>query len=492
MQREKIKYSFRKKLFWYIAVLVLLVSLTFAGLFIQQQNKLLKENLVNKGLSLVTNLARMSELAIFSEEDSFIDPVINGIWAEKDVVYVFLYKDKGKILVKHTRMRTTEKLNIDVKQKIHNTREPFWQYPFSSSKVWEFYAPVFATIERSVEDSLLNGKEKRGKVKGRIIGISRVGISLININEQQKKIIKLSIKITLTLLIIAFLVTYLIAKKITTPILELAERAEILGRGNFDKEIKIKSSDEIGLLAKEFDSMRLKLRKLNKMKDDFVSLVSHELRTPLTSIKGYTSILLSCNLGELNDQQKEKMERIAKHVKRLTSLITGLLDLSKIRYGKIDYEGKFISLLELVKNIVEELDIQAKDKDINLEIEISSGLPDVYVDEKLLSRVFINLIGNAIKFTPQGGKITIRAVNEADMVKVYCIDTGIGISPADSNKIFSEFYRIKNKDITKTEGTGLGLAIVKHIIEINQGKIWVESEESKGSRFIFTLPINKR
>ena len=201
--------------------------------------------------------------------------------------------------------------------------------------------------------------QKRGKSKGRIIGISRIGISLTNINEQQKKIIKLSIKITLTLLIIVFGVTYLLAEKITTPILELAERVEILGRGNFDEEIQIKSSDEIGLLAREFDSMRLKLRKLNKMKDDFVSLVSHELRTPLTSIKGYASIFLSGKLGQLDEQQIEKMEKIVKHSKRLSDLITGLLDLSKIRYGKIDHEGKYFSLGEHVQNIVDELDIQA-------------------------------------------------------------------------------------------------------------------------------------
>ena len=492
MREKKIKYSFKKKLFWYVAPLILFVSLTFAGVFIQQQNKLLKENLVDRGMSLAVNLARMSELAIFSEEDSFIKPAIEGMWAEDDVVYIFLYKNKGKILTKYTRMRINEKLYADVKQKIHNTREPFWQYPFSTSKVWEFYAPVFSTAEESIEDSLLDVKvRKRGKSKGRIIGISRVGISLTNVNEQQKKIIKLSIKITLTLLIIAFVVTYLLAKKITTPILELAERVEILGRGNFDEEVQIKSSDEIGLLAREFDSMRLKLRKLNKMKDDFVSLVSHELRTPLTSIKGYASIFLSGKLGKLDEQQREKMEKIVKHSKRLSDLITGLLDLSKIRYGKIDHEGKYFSLVEHVQNIVDELDIQAKQKNIGLEVEIPSDLPDIYADEKLLTRVFINLIGNAIKFTPEEGKITIRAVNEQDLTKIYCIDTGRGIPAADLDKIFSEFYRVKSKKGVEKEGTGLGLAIVKHIIEIHQGKIWVESEVGKGTQFIFTLP-NKR
>ena len=196
--QKKIKCSFKKKLFWYVAPLILFLSLLFAGIFIQQQNKLLKENLVDRGLSLVANLALASELGVFSENKVFIEPAIKGVWAEKDVVYIFIYKSNGEILSRYLRTRLNEELPSEVKEKIYDIRKPFWQSVFypSGEKIYEFYAPVISIIEQPIENSLLEKDEEIKKLKGKIIGISRIGISLLNINKQQKRVIKLSITVS--------------------------------------------------------------------------------------------------------------------------------------------------------------------------------------------------------------------------------------------------------------------------------------------------------
>jgi two-component system phosphate regulon sensor histidine kinase PhoR len=228
------------------------------------------------------------------------------------------------------------------------------------------------------------------------------------------------------------------------------------------------------------------------MKSDFVSAVSHELRTPLTSIKGYASILMTGKVGDIPKEVKERLEKINKHSDSLVTLINELLDISRIESGKVDMKFQAENIKDIVDTVADLLAPQLKQKELELSLNLPAGLPGVYVDIRQIERVFINLVGNAIKFTPEKGKITIRAKDIDDKIQIDIEDTGTGIAQSDLEKIFDEFYRVDNIVNQSLKGSGLGLTLVKYIVEAHKGKVWVKSQLGKGSIFSFTLPKAKK
>jgi len=231
------------------------------------------------------------------------------------------------------------------------------------------------------------------------------------------------------------------------------------------------------------------VKKVSKRKTDFISSVSHELRTPLTSIKGYASILLAEKLGQLPEAVKARLEKINVHSDELVHMVNSLLDISRIESGKATMKMEEQDLKTMIINVVDLIMIQCKAKNIELVADVQGILPHVLADRSQVERIFINLLGNAVKFTPQNGKITIRAKQKGKEVQVDISDTGIGIPPDALSSIFEEFYRVDNAINQQVKGTGLGLALVKRIVEAHKGRIWVESIIDKGSTFSFTLPI---
>ncbi len=229
------------------------------------------------------------------------------------------------------------------------------------------------------------------------------------------------------------------------------------------------------------------LKRVSKRKSDFVSAVSHELRTPLTSIKGYASILLSKSLGEIPLPIQERLKKINRHSDELVHMINDLLDISRLESGRTTLKRQPHNLKELVDSIIDLLSMQIKNKSLTLSVDIPPDIK-VLVDRSQVERVFVNLIGNAIKFTPEKGTICLRAKLINDSVQVDVIDTGIGIPKEARETIFEEFYRVDNPINEKVKGTGLGLSLVKNIIEVHRGRIWVESQLGVGSTFSFLLP----
>ncbi len=238
----------------------------------------------------------------------------------------------------------------------------------------------------------------------------------------------------------------------------------------------------------ELGRLNEELKRLNKVKSDFVSAVSHELRTPLTSIKGYASILMTGKLGEVSQAQKERLEKIDKHSNSLTRLVNNLLDISRIESGRFQMEMREISIKDALDSIVDVIAPQIKEKRISLKINAKTKQDKVRVDSSQFERVFINLLGNAVKFTPEKGRVTISAKEKDDVLEFSVEDSGIGIPKKDLEHVFEEFFRSDNALDQKVKGTGLGLSLVKKIIEAHKGKIWVESELGKGTKFTFTIP----
>ena len=253
---------------------------------------------------------------------------------------------------------------------------------------------------------------------------------------------------------------------------------------NSHQDLERRVKERTGELAR----LNEELQRLNKVKSDFVSAVSHELRTPLTSIKGYASILMTGKLGEVPPAQKERLEKIDKHSNSLTRLVNNLLDIARIESGRVQMDIREISIKEMLDSIADLISPQVKEKNISLKINIKTKSDKIRADSSQLERVFVNIVGNAAKFTAEKGKITISCEDKKDSVEFSVEDTGIGIPKGDVDKVFQEFFRSDNALDQKVKGTGLGLSLVKKIIEAHKGKIWVESELGKGTKFTFTIP----
>jgi two-component system NtrC family sensor kinase len=241
---------------------------------------------------------------------------------------------------------------------------------------------------------------------------------------------------------------------------------------------------EVGRIAVMQDITYLK--ELDKMKSDFVATVSHDLRSPLAIISGYAALLEE--VGELDETQQEFVEGIKLSVARMITLINNLLDLGKIEAG-VGMEMKPCQLVTVINKAVESLREQARAKEMVLQFDLPPELPLVQGNQVRLDQVVSNLVGNAIKFTPEGGMVTVSAREEKSEIAVEVKDTGIGIAPEDQVHLFEKFYRVSSEETSDIKGTGLGLAIVKSIVEGHGGRVWVESEPSQGSTFGFTLPI---
>jgi two-component system, OmpR family, phosphate regulon sensor histidine kinase PhoR len=230
------------------------------------------------------------------------------------------------------------------------------------------------------------------------------------------------------------------------------------------------------------------LRRLERVRQDFVANVSHEFKTPLTAIQGFTETLLG---GALDDPKNNVrfLHIIRNHAMRLARLTDDLLKLARIEAGKMEVEFFSVGLMELIEGCAETALMKANKKQITLDIDVPPGLPPVRGDAELLKDVLQNLLDNAIQYTPAGGRIYVTAAAGPKDATISVSDTGIGIPLADQERIFERFYRVDAARSREAGGTGLGLSIAKHIMEAHGGRLWVESEVGKGSKFSFSIPI---
>jgi PAS domain S-box-containing protein len=245
----------------------------------------------------------------------------------------------------------------------------------------------------------------------------------------------------------------------------------------------------------EFPSLVTVLRdisreaEVDRLKNEFISTVSHELRTPMTSIKGYSDLLFNDRVGALSDQQRHFVGVIKNNADRLTALVNDILDISRIETGRLKLQIDSLDLMELIGGVVDNFRGQMVEKSLDLTLDLPPSLPPVRGDMGRVTQVLENLTSNAWKYTPEGGRVTIRAQAIESYVQVDVTDTGIGIDLKDIPHIFDRFYRTEQAEVQAVDGSGLGLSIVKMFVELLGGDIWVTSELNKGSTFSFTLPL---
>jgi signal transduction histidine kinase len=252
-------------------------------------------------------------------------------------------------------------------------------------------------------------------------------------------------------------------------------------------------TQELARYNKEIEIANERLKELDRLKSSFVSNVSHELRTPLTAIEGLADNLLDGITGPLTVKQAGYMVGIKESTERLDRLINDLLDLSVIEAGKTELKPTSFSMMSLLRDVAETLKLVAETKHITLEIASANGHSMAWADRDKVTQVLTNLVGNAVKFTPNLGKITMMVSSTTDAwLQVSITDTGLGIPPEEARKIFDEFYQMNQPGRDKSKGVGLGLAIAKKLVEMHRGEIGVESVVGRGSCFSFTIPAYNR
>ena len=317
-------------------------------------------------------------------------------------------------------------------------------------------------------------------------------------------------------------VSWFFSGKLLQPLVELKKASDKIAQGDFSVRVPVRTKDVIGELALAFNNMaeqngdftghllekiraatadfnstykklqektvqfeesNKKLIELDKLKSEFVSMVSHEMRTPLSGIIGFAQTMSKL---KLTDEQKEKyLKIIYSEGKRLSSLIEDFLDISKIESGNFGLKVDFVNIPELVGERISAFEVP---EGLQIEVNFPTDFPLIDGDSDRIEQVFMNILSNAIRYTPAGGKITVEGKNEKDTVVISIRNTGLGMKKEDLTKVFDKFYRADDIVSKRRKGSGLGLAIAKGIVEAHGGKIWAESETGKGSSFIFILP----
>lgn len=263
---------------------------------------------------------------------------------------------------------------------------------------------------------------------------------------------------------------------------------------SFEEISKFNSTlrNEVEKATKDLQAANARLKELDRLKDEFVSVASHELRTPLTAIKSYLWMAIQGRGGELNEKQKYYIDRAYNSSDRLIKMVNDMLNISRIESGRLTLDVRAVELDEVALEVVGEVLPRAEELGVEVVIEPHSKLPQVLADPDKIKEVFFNLIGNSLKFTPKDGKISIAFSQKDDMIETQVTDTGSGIDADDLPKLFQKFNLLPGSYTTNQSvmGTGLGLFISRSIVELHDGKIWAKSDgRNKGSQFYFTLKV---
>lgn len=292
-------------------------------------------------------------------------------------------------------------------------------------------------------------------------------------------------------LLVALVIGLWLLRSITRPIYELERGMHAIADGDLTHQLGIapNQEEEFGRLAASYQTMARQLAELERLRAEFVGVASHELKTPINVIIGYLELLQEEIYGELAPKQKEVLQTITKQANSLTRLVKRLLDISRFEAsgGKIDVRE--VDLRRLLGTLESSFSVLAMQRDISFTVNHGEDLPgNVYWDEDRMNEVLGNLISNAFKFTPRGGKVALTVACRENKVVITVQDTGAGISPAQLPHIFDKFFQADNQAQAATKGTGLGLAIAKEIVEAHGGEITVDSAVGKGATFVVTLP----
>jgi len=296
----------------------------------------------------------------------------------------------------------------------------------------------------------------------------------------------------------AVAVSLFVSQRVVTPILQMMRASRHIAAGHYRQRVAETSDDELGQLACSFNQMADTLEQTEALRRDLIANVAHELRTPLSSIKGYMEGLIDGVLPA----HPETFQQVYYEADRLQRLVNDLQELSRVEAGAFELERRPLAVADLIRQTATRLRPQFEEKGVNLTLDIPADLPPVLADEDRIGQVLLNLVGNALQYTPDGGTVGVSVerggtllprnngpqVSDSQLVVTIC-DTGIGIPADHLPHLFTRFYRVDKSRSRAGGGSGIGLTIARHLVEAHGGRIWADSEgERQGSRFSFSLP----
>ncbi len=276
------------------------------------------------------------------------------------------------------------------------------------------------------------------------------------------------------------------ARRIVGPVRAMMKASQRIAAGDYHERVLVPGQDELGALARAFNRMAETLEQTEQRRMELIGDVAHELRTPLSNIKGIMEGLID---GVLNAEPATFLN-VQREVARLQRLVHDLEELSRAEAGQIPLAPRPVHLTDLVHTVADRLRPQFEDKNVSLHLDVPTSLPQVQADPGRITQVLLNLLGNALQYTPANGQVTVRARREGQEVAVVVQDSGIGIPAEHLPHIFERFYRVDKSRSRPGGGSGIGLTIAKHLVEAHGGRIWATSPgPGQGSTFSFTLPI---
>ncbi len=460
-----------------IFIVIILITTVLSALLISQYYsdsyiELAKNEMVNAAKD-VSTLAAYNYYQILSPED-FTNLVRQKAYNNKDVIWVV---DRNTdIWVAYNPFGETQITRDEVLKYYFNMLDEINKGNITTittkSSQNVFNAPVI-TVGMPV---IINGNTEGAVFVHKMLG---------DLNNSMTDMYRQILFAALISAVVAVVLIYFIAKSILKPLKLVTKATKQLAHGNFDVRLAINARDEIGELADTFNSVAEDLGKYENTRRGFVANVSHELRSPLTSMQGLVQGVLDGTIPA--DQQKNYLNVVLDETKRLNFLINDLLDLSQIESGKLAFEFKNIDINELIRRCLITFESKISAKDIEVEVEINEEKQFVWADENRIKQVMLNLIDNAVKFTPQGGTIKIFTSETPASIFVNVNNSGGVIEPEDLPYVFERFYKADKSHTRTQEGTGLGLSIVKKILVGHGQNIWVKSAPQDGTTFTFTL-----
>jgi len=514
--------SFRSRVFWSLVPIVVILFILLEIVDLQQHRRLTEEEFSKKAETIVINLAETTRLAVLTGDRQLLEAATRSVTEVADFAFLRIYGENWRSLYSQDRTRRSipkpdETLSDEQKTSLLNQETALLAGPQGPGKerFTEYLAPITIVDPETSYELVTEGRElnaQQGQEKRRVIGAVRLGLSLSEVDAHMASLLRWRIGLIVVFLILSAITIYFLAGRITRPVRELTAQVNKMAEGDLDQTIPVTSKDEVGVLAASFNEMARSLKELyagledkvarrteqlsaanrkleqaSEHKSRFLANVNHELRTPLSSIIGYTRLLQRETQGQITSLQRENLEDLLRNAERLLGLIDSLLDMAKIEAGKIELQIKSVKVDDIIHGAAATVEPMLDKDKVRLVCDASANLEPFDTDAEKLNEIILNLLGNAVKFTEEG-EIKISAVQENGNLRLTVCDTGIGIDPSDTDRIFEEFSRGRWMSNGTYLGTGLGLAIVKRLVDLLGGSIDVESEVGKGSTFTVTLP----
>ena len=460
---------------------VLVVLMTFLIIVIVF-SKFMETNAVNQRADILKNsVPRITEIS----ELVFANPTTNMNIIYKNVIDNMCYNMDASMIIFSKEGRIITVSGLSKNKYANKTLE------------WDLFQPIVngnEVVEVGLLDKLYDGKSMLTvgaplRTPGGIIGGVYISQPIPDIKDTYHDLFLQLVIIILAALLFSMTLFYMISKKITTPIHEINSAVTEFSKGDFSKRVEYDGDDELGELSANINNMATALANLENMRSSFISDVSHELRTPMTSISGFVEGILD---GTIDETEREQyLEIVLSESKRLSKLVTDLLSLTRMESNDISLNYSRFDITDLTCQAIIKFEKFIEEKNIDVDMDVPDERIMVSADRDSITQVLINLLNNAVKFTPEGGKISVRIWRHQLRSYIEIKNTGEGIPAEKLEFIWDRFYKLDSSRSSDKTGFGLGLYIVKSIISKHDEKIWIDSKVGEFTAFTFSLRLDK-